>query len=446
MRRAIGTVVAGMLMLAGGGVGLLWPAQAQDAAGGGVGIYDLNATGSAMRQILDTAGNPLPTDKTADVSMEYTVATLSSGSGRGLGSTFWPSDAGANACAAVPEFPCYPVRAETFYPQGPAEANNPMIPGSVMQSKAAEKEVTGVASTAGQGAEVAGTSSSSLATVKDGLAVAESIATVQSINLGGGAVKIDKVVSVAKAVSDGAKAEVTGRTTITGLTIGGQAATIDENGVRLAGQGAGNPLVPGAPLDPLNAALKQAGITLTLANPIKTIEGSKGEIVAGGLIIGLDNTPFVSQIPPEVFAAVVVPGFGGIPPLGGKTTLILGQATASAFGNPGFGEFLAEDITAPIEDTISTPVESTPVEDVSGSVEVLGSTDTEPQQLGSSGTRAEVAQPVAASRGLPKGTPVSAALVILSLVGAGVAAFGLRRLATDVFAVGGTTTCPLETS
>ena len=444
MRRGIATLGAGLLMVIGGGAGLLWPAQAQDAAGGGVGIYDLTATGSAMREIVDTANNPLPTEKFLDVSMEYTVANLSGGSGRGLGSTFWPSDAGANACAAVPEMPCYPIRAESFYPQGPAEASNGDVPGSVMQSKAGEKEAMGIASTAGQGAEVSGTSSNSLATVKDGLAIAETTASVQSLNLGG-QVRIDKVVSVAKAVSDGAKAEVTGRTTVTGLTIGGQPATIDENGVRFAGQGTANPLLPGGPLVPLNDVLKQAGITMTLANPIKTIEGAKGEIVAGGLIITLDNNPFVSQLPPEVMSAIVVPGLGGVPPLGGKITLILGQASASAAGNPGFGDFV-EDITAPIED-IGTPIESTPVEDVSGSVEVSGSTDTTPQQLGSSGTRtAAVAQPVASGRGLPAGTPVSAALVIMSLVGAGIAAFGLRRLATDVFAVGGTTTCPLESN
>ena len=104
--------------------------------------------------------------------------------------------------------------------------------------------------------------------------------------------------------------------------------------------------------------------------------------------------------------------------------------------------FLPEDI-APIEDF--TPVESMPVDDVSGSVEVAGSTETEPQQLGSAGT-AETAAPVAASRGLIPSTPIALALVLLALLGSALVAYGLRRYEAATFAVGGTTTCPLETS
>lgn len=465
MRRAIAVVVVGLVMLGGGATGLLWPARAQDSSGG-VGIYELRTNGAAIRQVVDLVSNPLPTETFMEASIPYSFADLSSGSGHGLSSTFWPGDAAANFCAAFPELPprsedfewypeeaprvplqCWPVRAETFHPQGPAEArNDQMPPGSTMESKATATEVMARAAAFPQavpGFSFGASTSTSTSTVKDGKAIAETISSVTGISLGDGAVKIDKVVSIARAVSDGATAEVTGSTVVSGMKIGDVPVTIDQNGVHIAGQSGPNPLLPGGPLNPVAEGLKQAGITIALPLPEKTINGSSGEITTGGLNISFDNAPFVAPLPIDD-----VVGATGLPILNptGETTVILGQAIASANASPGFGEFLPTDEIIDTGLDTGTPIETPPVEDVSGSVEVAGSTDTATQELGSSATAPAAAVPVGSSRGLVPGKAVGPALVIMSLVGAGLAAFGLRKLATGAFVAGGATTCPLESS
>ena len=467
-RRAVAALLAGVLMVGGGVTGLLWPALAQESggSGGGVGNYELRTNGAAIRQVIDLVNNPLPTEKFMEASIPYSFADLSSGSGHGLSSTLWPGDAAANFCAAFPELPprsedfswypeeaprvptqCWPVRAETFHPQGPAEAkNDQMPPGTLMESKATETEVLGRATAfpqAAPGFAFGASSSTSTSMVKDGKAIAETVSSVSGISLGDGAVKIDKVVSTAKAISDGATAEVTGSTVISGMKIADVPVQIDQNGITIAGQGGQNPLLPGGPFDPIAEGLKQAGVSISMSVPTKTVEGASGEIITGGLNISFDNAQYVANVPiDDVVGATGLP----IPNPAGKLTLILGQAIAEASASPGFGEFLPIDeiIDESIIDT-GTPVESVPVEDVSGSVEVSGATDTV-SATAATPAPATDAQPVATSRGLVPGTPVGPGLVILSLVGAGLAAYGLRKLATGAFAAGGATTCPLESS
>ena len=164
---------------------------------------------------------------------------------------------------------------------------------------------------------------------KTAQAITESTSELSDIDLGGGAVHIDSIKSIAKAVSDGTKADATGGTTLSGVTIAGVPVFIDQDGPHVATVGAGgNPL--NQVLDAgVRAALQQAGISLELPGPIKKVTGAEGNIVATGLIVSLDDSPLVKLIPPGT-------GLPADPT--GKTTLVLGQAAATAVAGGAFGD------------------------------------------------------------------------------------------------------------
>ena len=211
-------------------------------------------------------------------------------------------------------------------------------------------------------------------------------------------------------------------------TLGGVPIAIDENGISIQGQGSG-PLGP--VVDQLAPVLDQLGVTAKLSGPVKTVEGGSGEIVSGGLIVTLDNAMYLSMLPPELRGQLPVD-------LTGKLTLVFGQASAKASATPGFGEF------APLEDIVEdTPVE--PVGEASVAGDSLGVVDTAAPVSGQvSVTETAVAQPAASGRSLPPATPVSVGLALLGLIGSGLAAFGLHKLGTGVFAPVAATHCPLE--
>jgi hypothetical protein len=138
------------------------------------------------------------------------------------------------------------------------------------------------------GVSTVGTSTSTTASRFDGnkvVAVAES--TTGSISIAGGVIKIESVTSVAHAASDGATGAGDAATTVTGVTVAGQPATIDENGLRIGQQGA-----------PLNDAANQiaqeqltnAGIGVVVTKPIVDINERSAKVGAGVLMITLGGS------------------------------------------------------------------------------------------------------------------------------------------------------------
>jgi hypothetical protein len=429
-------LVAGMTLLLGSLAALFVPVSAQEAppAGdaGGVGGYSLSATAAASRQIFRPENNIVPAENLLDLSIPYSVAQLSQGSGRAVGSTVWPGDTLATACRAEPSIPCYPFFAESFYPQGPADAKAAQeIPGTTMAAHSEEQESVGKGEVTPAGASgelIGAATSSSTASIKTGLAVAESVSRASDIILGAGAIRIESVVSTAKATSDGTTADAVGSTKVEGFTIAGFPVAVTTEGVSIAGQvNVPNPL--GQVIDPVNAALEALGAKITLSNPIVTKEGGAADVIAGGLIISLDNALLVGDLPPEVKAQLPLDPQG-------KLTLVFGSAAASADASPGFGSDL------PIEDAPLAEITDTGTGDLSAGDSVAVSTDVSntpaaaPTDTGATvqGTRASAVST----------TAVGVGLVLLALAGAILVAAGLKRLGTDLFEPMSVTACPQE--
>ncbi len=433
--RAALVLAAGMTLLLGA---LLVPVHAQETppegASGGVGGFTLSATAAATRQIFRPENNIIPAENLLDLSIPYSTAQLSQGSGHAVGSTVWPGDTLATACRAAPEIPCYPFYAESFFPQGPADGKAEQeVPGTTMLAHSEEQESIGKAEATplGAGGESVGVmSSQSTSSIKSGTAVAEGVSRVSDIILGAGAIRIESVVSRAKATSDGTKGDAIGSTAVEGLTVAGFPASVSSDGVSIAGQfNVPNPLGPA--IDPVNAALQTLGVSMKLSTPIVTKEGGKAEAVAAGLILTFDNGLLVQNIPPEVKANLPLDPQG-------KTTIVLGSASALADASPGFGESLPLEEAPLVEELTDTGTGDLAAGDsVAVSTELPASTPVAaPANNGAivQGTRASAVSTTAVGLGL----------VLLALAGAILGAAGLKRLGTGMFEPMSVTACPQE--
>jgi hypothetical protein len=430
-RRAWCAILGGLALLFSAGLGgFLLPAKAQSS---GVGGYSVKAIAAATRQIYTPQTNIIPSESLLDLSVPYALASLTQGSARAVGSSAWPGDTFATACRAQAGVPCYPFYAEAFFPQGPADGTPEQTPpGSSMAAHAEEFAALGKGEFTPAGASgngVGASTATSTATLKDGAVIAESVSRVSDIILGGGAVHIESVLSTTKATSDGTKADATGSTSVVGLTVAGIPVAVNQDGISLAGQvNTGNPLAPA--IDPVLTALQTAGITIKLAGPVKTIDGGHADVLAGGLIVSFDNAVALNNVPPEVRGQLPLDPTG-------KTTLVFGQASASAEATPGFDEAL--DGEAPSVPDITPDIPS----GVLGNVTTLDAAPLPTDTGGAAPAPTQTAQPASVS--LPAASsPVGLGLILMAIAGAGAMAFGLRKLGTDLFEPIPVTNCPQE--
>jgi hypothetical protein len=432
---AVGSAVVLMLMAA---IAVL-PARADDTTN--LSSFDLATTAAALRWQVDLKASPIPAEHTVDLSIPLSRAELAAGpSGHALASTAYPGDTLAKACSAAPQVPCYPVYAESFSPQGPADAKDDQVANAEMTTHASGLVSSATARFTPQGApgvSFGPMSAVSRSEAKAAQAITESTSELSNIDLGGGVVHIDSIKSTAKVVTDGIKAQATGGTMLSGATVAGVPVFIDQDGVHVATMGAGgNPL--NQALDAgVRAALQQAGITMEVPGPIKKVTDAQGDIVATGLIVSMDDAAFVKLIPAGT-------GLPADPT--GKTTIVLGQAAAVASAGGAFG-----DLTSTVSDAGGAAGSSGTGGDVLGAT--VGSADIGPadSSLSSAGTSSPTSPAPATNLGSAspvasvKGTPVSLALalgvVLLALLGA----VGLRRFAAAVLEPATVTTCPLET-
>lgn len=458
MKLRLLTAASGLALILGS-VPLGMAARGEEAILGG---FTTLARATGLTWIYDQPSAPVPASPTGEFHAPYSIATTSSGpTGHAIASVAWPGDPAANvpkyaASLIFPEFtsrgfppqyvpdvPNYPVRAETFSPQGPFEARSSAGPVGQMESRA--KDLASDATTITMGIELpAVMSSDSLRTfassrVEGGLAIGEAVSTMKGVRLLNGLITIESLVTRAKATSDGTVGKVSGRTTVTGLRINGQEMVIDDAGFRAPG-GSGPGSTAANQLS--QQALGQAGVTLLLAGPSDVVEGNSASRSIGGLLIGLDSnrfTPYANQMPEPLRSAIK----GGVV-LDKSMFFILGGATvrAAASNEPeGLGDFDfgADSFTAP--DAAFTPA--------TASAQVLG------EQLSSPGTltaapaspkRGGVPQSLARTSAVPEGFPgLPMALVGLGLILAAIAAGALGRAGNALLAgrIAGPV-CPLE--
>lgn len=288
----------------------------------------ITATASGKTIIFDDPDSPIPAEPSMEAHEAYSLATFDSGpSAHGLASIFWPGSAGANF-GPVYGLPAYPVRAETFYPKGPArDKNDPGPPGMSMQAQATDVLANAAASSGKEngspGAVARRLSSSVSSFMEDGGAVSEASATVNDLKVAGGMIAIESVVTEARITSDGTTAKVAGKTKVAGVTIADQfEARIDEKGLHLNDETVEIPDVFGQP--PVKDALEAAGVTVKVARPIKKIKGGSAVTELGGLVVRFEAgalEQYLKPLPKEVrdelskhvdFAKVVVYRFGSV--------------------------------------------------------------------------------------------------------------------------------------
>jgi hypothetical protein len=155
------------------------------------------------------------------------------------------------------------------------------------------------------------------------------------VDIGGGALHIDAIRSLATAKVDGGKVSAaTAQTTVTGATVAGQPVSIDSTGVHVAGNGDN-----GAVTKQVNAALAQLaarGISLRSLDATKLVKHGVAKASTGGLLLGFDENvnlpvslPALPVQPPglngDYFGSVALAGAGvdafasPAVPLGGVT-------------------------------------------------------------------------------------------------------------------------------
>jgi len=371
------------------------------------------------------------------------TSDLASGVGHGLGSLAWPGSTAGNIGSVIAILGAVPpslqqtgktvkdpARAETLAPQGPADAVYPAgsSPTSApMRSHADINRVEAWGET--QGVNFGGgTSGPIISHSKDDLSSGASVTTssgdvsISKVALVPGPVPlvtIDSITSTAAATSDGVKATAVGKTTVSGLKVAGQPATVDQNGLHVASSS--SPL--GAPAsNAVNTAIAQSGLKMLLATPTTQVQGGHGYEAAGGLVIQWTQNGYVF-------------------------TVTFGGASAEVQASPGL-----PSVTPPVTDTVpaATAVSLPPVVSGGSGGSPSGSTSL---SLG------EPPSPVAPSPSSSGGTQVALglagtsvpfksippALAVVGAFAAGLCAFGLRRLPTNVLEERpNATTCPLE--
>jgi hypothetical protein len=279
--------------------------------------FDIGSKGTAVLFTFDSPSLGVPASPTGELNLAYSESSLRSGpSGYGLGSIAWPGQVAAGLPSFLQgeierqgnfEFPAdlpnYPVRAESFHPQGPHEASTDA--GTThMRSSANADEAEGVAYLnrfffpALGGAGNQSSMSSSGFDPEGAVAMAE--ASANDVSLLGGLVTIDSVVSRLTARSDGVTGKVAGTTTVTGAEIGGTGVVIDSSGVHIGDQeGIGTAAAQQA----VNQALASAGVSIELAEPVDTVQGAQASRSLGGLLIrAKDSTlePLIVALPDDL--------------------------------------------------------------------------------------------------------------------------------------------------
>jgi hypothetical protein len=238
-------------------------------------------------------------------------------------------------------------------------------------------------------------------------AAVDAISTMRDVALGGGAITIDSIKSVAHATTNGKSATGTASTTVSGMKIAGVPVTVDEKGIHVQGQGSDS-----LSSKALNQALKQSGFEVYTTRPTKVIKGATVQLSAGQLILMQKNVDYMDSandtgmlmtLGGADISAGTSPAYvykGGTLPPPPPPSEQPAQPTGSAGVTPG-GVTLP-----PVGGDLPPPQVSTPTGDL-------------PPLL------------AAQKSGLPGG--ISPGWVVAVLLGSGLIAAGLKRLPDQLF-------------
>ena len=432
-RRVAGaSVIAGVLLLVGSFAAV---ASADDS--GGVGFFDVTANAAGIGASFgDPTSSPYPV---AAGLVPNTVAELTAGpSGQAQSSVLWPGPLAGNAGSLAN------VIGTPLPPEVVSNANYPVVARASSAAGGTDEDTLGP-----MHAKVAGSDSSASTTLSNvaapGVVTAAKVVTtshsfldggkptsigesvLEGVTVAGGVLSIGSIHTIAQGTTDGAQAPTSQKVTVAGVTVNGQAATIDRSGLHVSG-GA----VPvGSVLDGGKPALDSLGITAYVTDPrSQSSSGGSGAIESGSVIV-------VWSPPSSGQYFVVV--------LGGSSVAV--RATpGSDFAAGGDGG--PADFFAPAEPTavLPTPSFSPSAGSAGAALDALPTAPGGPSPAGSA---------VAAAAPIQSGAPLDLAVavtdrpplgwVLIGIVGACLLGLGVHSFRQQALAaaVAGTH-CPLE--
>ena len=335
---------------------------------------------SAMHYVADRKPQPTPVTDAVHAEVPYAMTSFdSSGGASATAASIYPGGGplgvpallcqfSADLCKVISNVPRYPFIATADYPTkkddsadaAPKDAVIKQPPFSVEPSvttaHADLDRVEARTSTGGSGIDgvlsAASSSTVSKQVFQGSTLVLTSESTVNGIDLGGGSLHIDQVRSVATSrIDEGKVSPSSAVTTISGATAGGQAVTIDSDGIHVAGNGD-----DGAARDGVNAALAAldaSGLKVRLLEPTRKTATGQGSATAGGLLVTFKQ-------------AVAVPVPAPPPPLPGvpisPNGTYTGSVTLAGAGVTGFAT-AGDLLDLP---TIDTPAVGAPAPTLGG--------------------------------------------------------------------------------
>lgn len=362
---------------AGAATGLGLPAATAQTAASLAG-FNLGATSAVAQFELNSPGLLPVGDPTVGniFAVDVPLARTTAASGpqiNALGSPIYPGDAAAHLGTAVatfggPSLPNDPVVAEADYPPTPNNASKASfsIPGtsngafsvgpasSQSQGSPTGASVDSTIGEIGLGPPVGSAanlvhiqSAHATNSMQIGDSTVSSIATSVATGIDvAGQIQISSVQGTAGGTSDGNSGTPSAALSIGKVTVAGQAAYIDQDGVHLASQSAGGPGVTVA--NGVLQNLANQGISVHTISPTEVTNGPVGSGDSGAVVVTLTtSTPNVPGAGGLVPGAPPVPGAPSIPLV---INILIGNADATAnasvlpsfnFGSSDFGSSAA---------------------------------------------------------------------------------------------------------
>jgi hypothetical protein len=409
------------------------------ATGSGLGALDVTAAANAMHM-------PMYSHQSEDVEADlpYSLSTLGTGGiGNALTSIMWPGGTGAHGgdTASLLGLPLpkstYELMNDPEYAQAQTGVGDKSVdlskPGLTMRANAVPTNVNAVTEAAGKAIPVlgpiVGSTRAETAVKVAGAATVKfnALSTVHDITIAK-VIKIGTVTSIARGTTiGGGKATGTAKTIVSGMTIAGVPVTIDQKGLHV--KGTSLPLVGNTAAKAVNAALKQSGISLQLTNTKHNLHGSHATLDSGALVVKFGNAQYKS---------------------GSNDTgelLVIGGANVDATARKAYQPPPIKPTPTPTQ-TQSTSHPTTTTTTTGGNTGGGGPIPAVQQPPSSpvttDGGPTTAPPPVLASNPLSLPNSLGVWWFVIGLLGAGLMAFGMRRLPDKVLQTAGGKACNLE--
>ena len=273
--------------------------------------YTIEGEGAPLSMLLYEPVIPVPVDPGephGEGSLSFTSTTLETGpQARAVASSIWPGPAVGDGFSTICECPeNWRVKSESTYPsKNPTAAQEAGPTGAGMVTSALGLDVFSRATSSVSPNEEAlafgNVHSRTDSTVLRNTAIAKTVASAEDVSIGGGVIQIKSVRTYLEATSNAKKGLTDGVTEVSGLVIGGQGYTIDQNGLQpVEGEKAGDPVVELPEMPGAAEMRKQLGIDIELAKHTEEVTGADATRSAGGLRISINTLVLKSAITENV--------------------------------------------------------------------------------------------------------------------------------------------------